>query len=175
MLYVLWWQFLRFCSMCYPAVQLKCTTARWWRAHVVLKRPNALPENIFKFFFSLMQRPNSGLGCNFFLFPYHTELYTRPVRLLCISDQLVAETATHSKHDKHKRQTLVVIRTIGIPTCDPSNQTIADLLLRPHGHRYRLISIFTVKKNHTSELLRFCSYWNWVAIDMSTLERRWSF
>jgi len=171
MSYRLYWQCLRFCSLCYPAAQLKCTTGRWWRAHVVLKRPNTLPEDIFKVFFAVAQRSNSGLG---YLFLSHRAIHTAS-GLLCISDQLVAGTATHSKHNKHKRQTLIVIRTIGIPTCDPSNQAIADLLLRPHGHRYRLISIFTVKKNHASELLSFWSYCNWVAIDMSTLERRWSF
>jgi hypothetical protein len=138
-------QCLRFCSMCYPAVQMKCTTARWWRVQVVLKRLNALPEDIFEVFFSVAQRRNSGLGY-IFRFPDHTELYTRPVRLLCTSDQLVAWTATHSTHNTHKRQPLIRIRNIGIPTCNASNQAIADLLLRPHGHQYRLISVFTVKK-----------------------------
>jgi hypothetical protein len=35
----------------------------------------------------------------------HTIVHTHPVGLLCTSDQLVAEAATYTTHNKHKRWT----------------------------------------------------------------------
>jgi hypothetical protein len=51
--------------------------------------------------FSVAQQPNSGLD----LLIVDTIGHTQPVRLLCMSDQLVAEAATCIKHNKHNRRT----------------------------------------------------------------------
>ena len=49
-----------------------------------------------------------------------------------MSDQLVAEAAARTKHNKQKANNYIVS---GIRIRDPSNQAAADLLsLRPHRH-----------------------------------------
>jgi hypothetical protein len=62
----------------------------------------------FLFFLCVAQHPKSGLG-RFILevTRSHTirHTHTRPVRLLWTSDQLVAEAATNTTHNKHKRRT----------------------------------------------------------------------
>jgi hypothetical protein len=52
------------------------------------------------------QQPNSGLGR--FLVEVlgdHAQLHTHTVGLLWMSDQIVAEAATYTTHNKYKRQT----------------------------------------------------------------------
>ena len=56
----------------------------------------------------VVQGPNSGLGCiKFDRFQDHTQLDTHahPIWLLCGSDQLVADTHTFAKHNKHNEPT----------------------------------------------------------------------
>jgi hypothetical protein len=60
--------------------------------------------------------------------------YRHTVGLLWTSDQPVAETSTYTgQHDIETQQTNIHAPS-GIPTGDPSNQTAADLRLRPRGH-----------------------------------------
>jgi len=54
---------------------------------------------------------------------------TQPVGLLRTSDQLVAQAATCTTHNKHNRRTSHAI--IVIRTHDPSNKAAADLRVRP--------------------------------------------
>ena len=70
------------------------------------------------FFCSATSKLGSRLP--FFRFPDHTELYTRPVGLFRTSDQLVAGTATHSTHNKHKRQTLMGFDPSGFQPAIPA-------------------------------------------------------
>jgi len=56
------------------------------------------------------------------------ETHTTPGR----SPQLVAETATWTTHNRHKRRT--TMPSMAFEFCDPSNPAAADLSLRPHGH-----------------------------------------
>ena len=54
---------------------------------------------------SVALQPNSGLGLLIFEVPIsHTISHTHPVGLLWRSDQLVAETATYTTHNKPKRR-----------------------------------------------------------------------
>ena len=55
-----------------------------------------------------------------------------------MSHQLVAEAATRTTHNKHRRKKNVLS---GIQTHDLRNQAAADLRLCPHGHRDWLILI----------------------------------
>jgi hypothetical protein len=52
-----------------------------------------------------------------------------------LSDQLVAETATYTTHNKEKGRTVHAIS--GIRARDSSNRAAADLRLRTKGHRNR--------------------------------------
>jgi hypothetical protein len=86
------------------------------------------------------QQPNSGLGHLIVeVSRSHTirHTHTHQVGLLWTSDKLVAEAATYTTHNKHKKANIHAISVIR--TRDPSNQAAADLRLRPHGHRDWLI------------------------------------
>jgi hypothetical protein len=48
-----------------------------------------------------------------------------------MSDQHVAEAATYTAHNNHKKETYIS----GIRTRDPGNQATADLRLRPDSHQ----------------------------------------
>jgi hypothetical protein len=50
-------------------------------------------------------QPKCALAPSLFRFLYYTQLDTRPLGLLWASDQLVAETATCTTHNKHNRRT----------------------------------------------------------------------
>jgi len=47
-----------------------------------------------------------------------------------MSDQSVSEAAIHTKYNKQTEENLSLS---GIRTCNPTNRTAADLLLRPHA------------------------------------------
>jgi hypothetical protein len=61
----------------------------------------------------------------------HTD--TRAVGLLWMTDQLVAEAATCTTHNKHKEANIHALRVIR--TSDPSSPAISELYLRPNSHR----------------------------------------
>jgi hypothetical protein len=59
-------------------------------------------------FFSVVQKPNWGLCCLIIqISRSHTirHIQRHPVELLCTSDQPVAEAATYTTHNQHKRRT----------------------------------------------------------------------
>jgi hypothetical protein len=58
----------------------------------------------------------------------HTQTHTH----FWTSDQSVAEAATDTTHNKHKRRTSIAPR--GIRTRNPSKRAATDVLLRPRGH-----------------------------------------
>jgi len=64
----------------------------------------------------------------------HTIRYTHPVGLLWTSYQPVAEAATYTAHNRHKRRTSCFSR---IRAQHPSNQAASDPCLRAHGYRHR--------------------------------------
>jgi hypothetical protein len=63
------------------------------------------------------QQPNSGLGRPVFRFPGHTQLDTHTVGLLSTSDQLVAEAATYTAHDKHNKPTATPLAIKRLQKC----------------------------------------------------------
>ena len=64
-----------------------------------------LYSRIYVYFFSVAQQPESGLGRLIVkVSRSHTHRHTHPVGLLWTSDKLVAETATFTTHNKHKRR-----------------------------------------------------------------------
>ena len=66
-----------------------------------------------------------------------------------MSDQLVAEAATYTTDNKHKRNIHVLN---GIRTRVSSNQTTADARLRPHGQWGRL-SFATLQKKKKKKVV----------------------
>ena len=75
----------------------------------------------------------------------HTHTQAHPVELLCTSDQLVAQSATHTTHYKHKRRTSMPLG--GVRTREPSNR--ADSILGPRdrlGNERLIEFIGEVKK-----------------------------
>jgi hypothetical protein len=57
-----------------------------------------------------------------------------------MSDQLVAKASTHTgQHNTETQETNIHVLS-GIRTRDFRNQAAADLRLRPHGHRNRLMA-----------------------------------
>jgi hypothetical protein len=76
---------------------------------------------------------NWAYASSFLRFLDHKSLHhTHAVGLFWTSDQLVAEAATCTTHNKHKRNSRAFN---GIWTRDPTNQVAVDLCLRPHGYR----------------------------------------
>jgi hypothetical protein len=70
--------------------------------------------------------------------PFAVPVITRTIRhtvgLLWTSDQPVAETSIYTgQHNRQTQETNFHVPS-GIRTCDPSNQVVADLHLRPRGH-----------------------------------------
>ena len=83
-------------------------------------------------FVHMAQQPNWGVGrltVDVSRSPTIRSTHTHPVGLLRTSDQLVAQAATYTRQNKHKRRTSHA--TIVIRTHDPSNKAAADLRLRP--------------------------------------------
>ena len=81
---------------------------------------------------------------SFLRFLVHTQLDTYALRLLWMSDQIVAEASTYKTHNKQK--TLYIYVPRNIRTCDHNIQAAADLRLTPYSFRnrrlYRIIKIF---------------------------------
>jgi len=81
-----------------------------------------------------VQQSNSGLGRLIVeVSRSHAVRQAHMVGLLWTS---VAETATYTAYNIHKRQTPSVLS--GIKTREPSNQNAENLRLKPHGHRHQL-------------------------------------
>jgi hypothetical protein len=59
-------------------------------------------------YFSWAQQPRLDLGHLTVQFVDHTQLDTHCVRVTCKSDQLVADAATYTTHNKHKRTTILL-------------------------------------------------------------------
>jgi len=53
-----------------------------------------------------------------------------------MNDQFVAEATTFTIHNKQKRRNIRALSSIR--TRNPRNGAVADLRLRPHGHRDRV-------------------------------------
>jgi hypothetical protein len=84
--------------------------------------------------FSVVPEPNSGLGRLIVEVP-RSYTHTHMVGHLWTSDQVVAEAANFTTHNKHKRTNIHILS--GILTRIPKNQTAANLRHSPHGHRHR--------------------------------------
>jgi hypothetical protein len=67
--------------------------------------------------FSVAQQPNSGPSRLTVMFLHHTQLDTHPVVLLWTSDQLVAEAAIYTTHNKKEKN---IHALSGIRTCKPT-------------------------------------------------------
>jgi hypothetical protein len=76
--------------------------------------------------FSVLPQPNSGLD------RLAVEV-THTVGLIWTSDRLVAEATT--LHNTQQTWETNIHALKGIRTRDPSNQAVAGLRLKPHGHR----------------------------------------
>jgi len=68
---------------------------------------------------------------NFLITHTHRHIYI-PVRFLWVSNQLVAEAAADTAHNKYKRWTSMPLG--GIWTCSSSSCAASDLHLRLHSH-----------------------------------------
>jgi len=74
-------------------------------------------------------------------FKSHTFIHTHPVGPLCTSDQLVAEAATYTTHNKHKRQKSMP--SARFESAIPSIKLAADLRVGAHSHRHWLCRIIS--------------------------------
>jgi hypothetical protein len=66
----------------------------------------------------------------------HTHTHTHTVRLLWTRDGSVAEAATSTTHNKHKRRTSMP--SAGFEPVIPATERLQTYALRPYGHRDRL-------------------------------------
>ena len=105
----------------------------------------------------MAQQPKLGLGRLFFQFLDHTH----PVGLLWTSDQLVAEAATYTTHNKHKIRNIHALSEIR--TRDPSSQAaylqrwylIAELTNERRGN----VTLYVVAKGFRIWEARFNQTW----------------
>ena len=100
--------------------------------------------------FSLEQQPNSVAECLIVKIPRsHATRHTQRAGLLCKNDQLLAEVATYTKHNKHP-----------CPRHDPNSlfqhSADANLSLSTPAHRDRPTSCVVSLKPHTFSH----SYWS---------------
>ena len=79
-------------------------------------------------FFLWQHSPTHAQAALLFRFLDHTQLDTHTVGLLCTSDQLVAEAATCTAHNKH--YTKYTHSFVEIRTCSPSIRAAANLQLK---------------------------------------------
>jgi predicted signal transduction protein with EAL and GGDEF domain len=96
-------------------------------------------------FCPVAQQPNKGLGrliveVSRSHIQTHTHTHTQPAGLLWTNEQLVAEAATYTTHNRHKRRTTML--PMGFETAI-QERAAADLHLRPHVHRDRLSMTFS--------------------------------
>jgi hypothetical protein len=107
---------------------------------------------IYKLFFSVAQQPNSDPG--HFIVEVsrskiharthaHTHTHTQPVGLLWTSDQSVAEAATCTTHNKHKRSTPMPTARFETATPEIKRPQTYALEPPPHTHTYIFIYIYT--------------------------------
>jgi len=97
-------------------------------------RSETLKRNTIRWIFvSEAQQPSSGLGC--FIVEVtrsHTIRQSHPAGLLWMRDQLVAETATYTTYNSHKRRTYMPSAKI-----ETKNRQRVKLCLRSQDHRDR--------------------------------------
>ena len=104
------------------------------------------------FFFLKRYSSNRALVAHLLTFLDHTKLDRHPKGPLWTSDQLVAEAATYTPHNKHKR-----------PKCIPSAgfQTAIPTIGRPQAHALDRMTTgtymgrYVIKTNHNSDLASF--------------------
>lgn len=70
----------------------------------------------------------------------HGVRHTEPIVLLTASDQPVAKAYTYVTHNKHMRRTSMLF-SAGFERAIPAKQAVADIRLRRHGPRDRLVSV----------------------------------
>jgi hypothetical protein len=88
----------------------------------------------------LALQPNSGLGRLIVeVSRSHAIRHAHPLARLWKSDHLVAEAATYTTHNKHKRRTAVP--SAEFEPGNPAIKLATDLRLRAHRHPYRLCGI----------------------------------
>jgi hypothetical protein len=69
--------------------------------HGIFGLPGGIQLLLFYYFLGGALEPKSGVGRLFVRFIEHRHPHTHPVGLLRSSDQLVAEAATYTTHNKH--------------------------------------------------------------------------
>jgi hypothetical protein len=79
--------------------------------------------------------------------PFGVPVITRTIRhtvgLLWTSDQPVSETSTYTgQHNRQTQETNFHVPS-GIRTCDPSNQVVADLRLRPTARPLGSVNVWS--------------------------------
>jgi hypothetical protein len=80
-----------------------------------------------------MQQPKSGRLIFEVSKSHIIGTHTQKIGLLWMGEQLVAEPATHTTHQKN----MYIHAFSGIPTRDLSIPAAADQRLKPHGHMYK--------------------------------------
>jgi hypothetical protein len=84
----------------------------------------------------LHKSPNRTYASSLPRFLYHTQFDAHPVGLLRTSDQLVAEAATSTTHNEHKRWTCMP--SAGFKLAITVIKRLQASAFRQHGYRYRL-------------------------------------
>ena len=118
-------------------------------------------SNLKYVYFRFMWRcsPLQAQAAHLQMFLDRTQLDTQLVGLLSASDQPITETTTYTAHNKPQQTKNRALS--GTQICNPSNQGVVDIHLRPHVHRDRPLNLLFVFKALSISIqwtLHICTY-----------------